>query len=91
MARRSLCALAMTAPVTVFLGLTLSLATLVVLYVANLRFVAREGRRWSWLNAVPVLTPVRAWQAGARALPTALVLSAVFYGLFWFSAGIGGA
>lgn len=81
----------MSASLTVFIGLTVSLAALLVLYVANLRFVARESRRWSWLSVVPLVTPVRAWQEGARALPTAMVLSAVVYGLFWLSAGIGAA
>jgi hypothetical protein len=80
----------MTASVTVFLGLILSLAALLLLYAANLRFIAREGR-WSWLNVVPVVTPVRAWRAGARGLPTAMVLSAIAYCLFWVSAGIGAA
>ncbi len=81
----------MSASLTVFIGLTISLAALIVLYVANLRFVARRSARWPWLAMLPVITPVSAWRAGSRALPTALVLVAIVYALFWVSAGIGAA
>ena len=82
----------MTTSITLFLGLTLSLAAVVLLYVANLRLVAREhAAPFPRFAIVPLFTPVHAWRLGARALPALLAISVVLYALFWASAWIGAA
>lgn len=74
----------LTAALLLFLGLTTTLAATVVLYVAGVMrtFAApRDVVARPWLAAIPVLTPVVAWRAGARVLPIALVAVAVAYGV----------
>lgn len=72
----------LTAALLIFLGLTLSLAAIVVLYAAGVMrsFAApRDVIARPWLATIPVLTPVIAWRAGSRVLPIALVGAAVVY------------
>lgn len=72
----------LTAALLLFLGLTITLAAIVVLYVAGVvrSFAApRDVVARPWLAAIPVLTPVIAWRAGARVLPIALVAAAIAY------------
>lgn len=72
----------------IFLGLTVTLAAAVVLYVVSVvRIFAspsgsarrEEGALHPALGLIPVLTPVVAWRAGARALAVALAVSAALY------------
>jgi len=72
----------MTAPIVLFLTLMTLLATAMVLYVANVRFVFREsGRKKGALALVPLATPVLAYRAGGRALPIAFTVVAVLYAI----------
>lgn len=72
----------MTEAIAIYLGLTISLAALVVLYVANvLRTFASPPDRAPHpvLALFPPMTPVVAWRAGSRVLPVLLVMAAVAY------------
>ena len=72
----------LTAALLLFLALTTTLAAMVVLYAAGVMrsFAApRDVVARPWLATIPVLTPVVAWRAGARALPIALVAVTVAY------------
>lgn len=72
----------LTAALLLFLGLTTTLAAIVVFYVAGVArsFAApRDAVARPWLATIPVLTPVIAWRAGARVVPIALVAAMVAY------------
>ena len=81
----------MTPAITLFVGLTAGLAGSILLYLANLRFIAKHdpGSFPPWA-AVPVLTPVHAWRLGARALPVAFATVVTAYVLLQLSAGASG-
>jgi hypothetical protein len=80
----------MSTSITLFLGLMLTLASAVVLYVASLRYVARHATRFPPAAAFPLLTPMHAWQLGARPLAIGLAASMALYLLLWTSAWLGG-
>jgi hypothetical protein len=82
----------MTPAISLFLGLTVTLAAAVVLYVANLRFISAARlsssvSRWAF---VPVATPVIAWRLGARTLPISFGVVSILYLLLWVSVRVGG-
>jgi hypothetical protein len=82
----------MTPAITLFIGLTAALAGSILLYVANLRYIARNDTSsfppWA---AIPVLTPIHSWQLGARALPLAFAGVTALYVLLHLSARAGEA
>lgn len=75
----------MSTSLWLYLGLTVTLAGVLLSYVANVwRALDRSsggGLRW---NAI-VLAPMRAWQLGARALPVAFGGLVLLYALLWLS------
>lgn len=75
----------MTAPIALYLSMTIGLAALVVLHAAQVNALARRGRLWpdrAWA-VLPGLATVVAWREGARALPVAFVATGLGYGLLW--------
>lgn len=69
----------MTAAIAVFLGLTLTSAATLALFVANVRFIAGRSRPFPKWALVPFVTPVLSWRRGARALPIALASVVMVY------------
>jgi hypothetical protein len=78
----------MTPTLILFLGLTITLPAVVVLYVANLLWVRAEQHPFPMRALVPFLTPVLAWRGGARGLPLAFALSVGLYLILWVGAGL---
>lgn len=78
----------MTAPLFFFLGLTLTLPVVVVLYVATVLWVRAEEHPFPKQALIPFLTPVSAWRGGARGLPLSLALAMGLYLLLWVGAGL---
>ena len=75
----------MSLPIAAFLSLTLTLAASLMLYLANVRFVATRATArpstWRFVFAAPL----HAWRLGARALPVAFAISVVLYGTLQLS------
>ena len=78
----------MTAPITLYFGLTFALSATIVLFAVSLRRLAQVSP-FPRSALVPVVTPILTWRAGARALSIGLAVSMTLYGLLWISAALG--
>lgn len=78
----------MTPTLILFLGLTITLPAVVLLYLANLLWVRAEQHPFPKRALIPLLTPVLAWRGGARALPLAFAVSVGLYLILWVGAGL---
>ena len=75
----------MTAPIALYLAMTLTLAAIVAIHAAHVLTLVRDHgaqlrQAWTFL---PGVASVMVWRDGARALPVALVVAVVTYGLLW--------
>jgi hypothetical protein len=78
----------MTPTLTLFVALTLTLATLLVLWARSVLYVARHASPFPRRALVPLLTPVHTWRLGGRGLAIATTVAAFLYGIIWISAAV---
>lgn len=76
----------MTPALSLFVAMTITLAALLVTWIAGLVMIVRKQRRLSIAAIVPPLTIVQAWREGAHGIAIAIGALAVLYGALWISA-----
>lgn len=75
----------MTTAIALYVGMTLGLAAVVVLYAAQVSSLARGPRFWPdrvW-SLLPGVSSVVAWRDGARVLPIAFAAALLLYATLW--------